>query len=38
MWTAWCPAVTIHAASAAALRALIEEALDGDDPEWADPA
>ena len=38
MWTAWCPAVTIHAASAAALRVLIGQAIDGDDPEWGDPA
>ena len=37
-WTAWCPAVTIHAAGAAGLRALIGQAIDGDDPEWDDPA
>lgn len=30
-WTAWCPAVTVHAATAAALRALIERAIGGDD-------
>jgi hypothetical protein len=37
-WTAWCPAVTVHAASAAALRALIDQAIAGDDPDWDDPA
>ena len=38
MWTAWCPAMTIHATSAAALRVLIEQAITGDDPRWDDPA
>jgi hypothetical protein len=31
-WTAWCPAITVHATSAAALRAAIEQAITGDDP------
>jgi hypothetical protein len=30
-WTAWCPAVTVHADSAAALRAVIEHAITGED-------
>ncbi len=30
-WTAWCPAITVHAATAAGLRALIEQAITGDD-------
>jgi hypothetical protein len=29
-WTAWCPAVTVHAATAADLRAAIERAITGD--------
>jgi len=29
-WTAWCPAITIHADTPAALRAAIEEAIWGD--------
>jgi hypothetical protein len=30
-WTAWCPAVTVHAATTAGLRAAIEHAItDGD--------
>jgi hypothetical protein len=29
-WTAWCPAVTVHAATAAGLRAAIEQAITGD--------
>ena len=28
---AWCPAVAVHAASAAALRAAIERAITGED-------
>ena len=32
-WTAWCPAVTVHADSPAALRAAIEHAICGDDGE-----
>jgi hypothetical protein len=31
-WTAWCPAITVHATSAAALRAAIEQDITGDDP------
>jgi hypothetical protein len=31
-WTAWCPAITVHATSAAALRTAIEQAITGDDP------
>ncbi len=38
MWTAWWPAVTVHAASPAALRAVTRQAIAGDDPEWDDPA
>ncbi len=30
-WTAWCPAVTFHAASAAQLRAAIERSITGDE-------
>ncbi len=30
-WTAWCPAVTVHAATSATLRAAIEYAICGDD-------
>lgn len=30
-WIAWCPAVTVHAASAAGLRAAIERAIGVDD-------
>jgi hypothetical protein len=30
-WTAWCPAVTVHASSAAGLRTAIERAITGDD-------
>ena len=30
-WTAWCPAITIHAPTATALRAAIERAISGDD-------
>ena len=30
-WTAWCPAVTVHAATAAGLRAAIKYAICGDD-------
>lgn len=30
-WVAWCPAVTVHATSAAALRAAIEQAITGED-------
>lgn len=37
-WTASCPAVTVHAACAAALRVLIEQAISGGDPDWDDPA
>jgi len=29
-WTAWCPAVTVHATTAAALRAAIEQAITSD--------
>jgi len=29
-WTAWCPAITVHATTAAGLRALIERAITGD--------
>jgi hypothetical protein len=32
-WTAWCPAVTVHAGTAAGLRAAIEHAITGDD-DW----
>jgi hypothetical protein len=28
-WTAWCPAVTVHAETAAGLRAAIEHAITG---------
>jgi hypothetical protein len=28
-WTAWCPAVTVHATTAKALRAAIEQAITG---------
>lgn len=28
---AWCPAITVHSTSAAGLRALIEQAITGDD-------
>jgi hypothetical protein len=31
-WTAWCPAVTVHATTAATLRAAIEQAITGNDP------
>ena len=31
-WTAWCPAVTVHASTAAALRAAIEQTLTSDGP------
>jgi hypothetical protein len=37
-WTAWCPAVTVTAATPAALRALIEHAITGGDPDWDEPA
>lgn len=37
-WTAWCPAITVQAASPAAVRALIEHAITGNDPEWRAPA
>jgi hypothetical protein len=30
-WTAWCPAVTVHATAAAELRAAINYAICGDD-------
>ncbi len=30
-WTAWCPAITVHAATAAGLRAAIEHAISGTD-------
>jgi len=30
-WTAWCPAITIHAATATELRAAIEQAISGDE-------
>ena len=30
-WTAWCPAVTVHAVTAADLRAAINYAICGDD-------
>ena len=30
-WTAWCPAVTVHASTSAGLRAAIEYAIDGDE-------
>ena len=33
-WTAWCPAVTVHATTAAGLLAAIEQAITGD---GADP-
>jgi hypothetical protein len=29
-WTAWCPAITLHAPTAAALRAAIEDAISPD--------
>ncbi|HCU96698.1 MAG TPA: hypothetical protein DHU96_29860 [Actinobacteria bacterium] len=29
-WAAWCPAVTVHATTATALRAAIEKAITGD--------
>ncbi|MGE5136851.1 MAG: hypothetical protein ACM32E_28645 [Gemmatimonadota bacterium] len=35
---AWWPALTVHATRPAALRAVAEQAIDGDDPEWDDPA
>ena len=28
-WTAWCPAVTVHATTATGLRAAIEQAITG---------
>lgn len=28
-WTAWCPAITVHATTAPALRAAIEQAITG---------
>ena len=28
-WTAWCPAITVHAATATALRTAIEQAVTG---------
>jgi hypothetical protein len=31
-WTAWCPAITVHAATAAGLRAAIEHAITGEIP------
>jgi len=31
-WAAWCPAVTVHAATAARLRAAIERAITGGEP------
>ena len=31
-WTAWCPAITVHATTATALRAAIEQTLTTDDP------
>ena len=30
-WTAWCPAITVHALTGAGLRAAIERAITGDD-------
>ena len=30
-WTAWRPAITVHALTAAGLRAAIERAITGDD-------
>ena len=30
-WTGWCPAITVHALTAAGLRAAIERAITGDD-------
>lgn len=30
-WTAWCPAVTVHASTSASLRAAIQHAITGDD-------
>jgi hypothetical protein len=30
-WTAWCPAVTVYAPTATALRAAIDQAITGDD-------
>jgi hypothetical protein len=32
-WTAWCPAITVHATTAADLRAAIEAAVT-DDGHW----
>ncbi|HUY50202.1 MAG TPA: hypothetical protein VMV92_31605 [Streptosporangiaceae bacterium] len=32
-WTAWCPAATVHARTAAGLRAAIEYAITGDAPD-----
>lgn len=32
-WTAWCPAVTVHADTAAGLRAAIEHAITGDEED-----
>ena len=29
-WTAWCPAITVHATTSAGLRALIEQAITDD--------
>ena len=29
-WIAWCPAITVHAPTATALRAAIERAIGGD--------
>lgn len=29
-WIAWCPAITVHASTAAGLRAAIEQAISGD--------
>jgi hypothetical protein len=29
-WTAWCPAITVHAPTPAGLRAAIEQAITGD--------
>ena len=30
-WTAWCPAITVHAPTAAGLRAAIEHAITSED-------
>jgi hypothetical protein len=32
-WTAWCPAITLHAPTAAGLRAAIEDAISPDSPD-----